>query len=140
MQIDDNDFKQLIGLLQQLVQKTAQDTSVNNSRITDEDEDEDSEEEFEVRKTRKKVSDSSSKPKKKKKFVNKFLKMREASMHKDDTEIDKKLNKVPPTQRSRNFEYVKVKCRVCGKEEKVIPALAEARDRYKCNKCSTSPG
>lgn len=136
MEIDDNDFKQLLGLLQQLVQKTA---STTNSTADDEP-DEDDEDVSPKPKGRKRIADNTKPRKKKRKFVNKFLQMREASMHKEDTEIDKKLSKVPPTQRSRQFEYVQVRCRVCGKEEKVIPALAEARDRYKCNKCSTSPG
>lgn len=74
------------------------------------------------------------------KFVNKFLSMSEANMHKDDVAIDKKLNKAPPTERSRQYQNIKVKCRVCGKEESVSPALVESRERYKCNKCATSPG
>lgn len=148
MEVDENDFKQLIGLLQQLVQKTAEPTASKNTHTdqdratdNDQDENEEDEEEFSAPKKRRGPVGSNSTPKKKKKkFVNKFLNMKEATMHKDDSVIDKKLNRLPPTQRTRNFEYVKVKCRVCGKEENVIPALAEVRDRYKCNKCSTSPG
>lgn len=141
MEIDENDFKQLIGLLQKLVQKTAEPASSKNMSYDEDEVIDDYEESDAPKKRRGPVSNNAApQKKKKKKFINKFLNMREASMHKDDTLIDKKLNKVPPTQRTRNFEYVKVKCRVCGKEEKVIPALAEARDRYKCNKCSTSPG
>lgn len=131
MEIDENDFKQLIGLLQQLVQKTSN---------QDNQEEDDDGEDIVKSKGRRRVSEDTKSKKKKRKFVNKFLNMKEASMHKEDTEIDKKLSKLPPTQRSRSFEYVKVKCRVCGKEEKVIPSLAEARERYKCNRCSTSPG
>lgn len=142
MEIDENDFKQLIGLLQQLVLKTAEPTTSNNASSSEDNiEDNDQDEEFDTPKKRRgPVSNNSTPKKKKKKSVNKFLNMREASLHKDDTIIDKKLSKLPPTQRTRSFEYVNIKCRVCGKEEKVIPALAEARDRYKCNKCSTSPG
>ena len=72
---------------------------------------------------------------------NKFLEMSEMSMHKSDALIDKKLNKFPPTPRSRPFELVTVKCRVCGKTEDVHPKLVlDSVDRYKCNNCSTSEG
>lgn len=76
----------------------------------------------------------------KKKYQNKFEAMTEAGMHKDDVEIDRKLRKLPPTQRSRNYQPLKVRCRACGKEELVNPSLVESIDRYKCNKCSTSAG
>ena len=72
---------------------------------------------------------------------NKFLEMSEMNMHKSDTLIDKKLNKFPPTPRSRPFELVTVKCRVCGKTEGVHPKLVlYTVDRYKCNNCSTGEG
>lgn len=72
---------------------------------------------------------------------NKFLEMSEMSMHKADAVIDKKLNKFPPTPRSRPFELVSVKCRVCGKHEEVHPKLiSDSIERYKCNSCSTSEG
>lgn len=72
---------------------------------------------------------------------NKFLEMSEMSMHKSDALIDKKLNKFPPTPRSRPFELVTVKCRVCGKTEDVHPKLVlDSVDRYKCNNCSTAEG
>lgn len=77
---------------------------------------------------------------KKSKFKNLFEDMTEASMHKDDIEIDRKLKKFPPTRRSRNYNPISVKCRSCGKQEEVSPALIESVDRYKCNKCSTSAG
>lgn len=80
------------------------------------------------------------KPKKKQTTKNLFEQMSEYRMHKDDIAIDKKLNKFPPSQRSRNYKPVKVKCRVCGKEEKISPSLVESVERYKCNKCSTSAG
>ena len=66
--------------------------------------------------------------------------MSECRMHKADVAIDKKLNKFPPTQRGRPFQAVEVRCRVCGKTEKVSGSLAECGERYKCNKCSTGPG
>ena len=76
----------------------------------------------------------------KKKTINLFDSMSEASMHKDDVEIDKRLKVQPITQRSRNYKPLTVRCRVCGKEEKVNPSLVESIERYKCNKCSTSAG
>lgn len=75
-----------------------------------------------------------------KKSKNLFDNMSESTMHKDDVEIDKRLRKFPPTQRSRNYKPLKVRCRVCGKEESTNPTLVESIERYKCNKCSTSAG
>jgi O-methyltransferase involved in polyketide biosynthesis len=87
------------------------------------------------------------KTKSSKKFIkreassNKFLSMPERNMFKEDSKIDKLLNKHPPVERSREFSLVKVTCRVCGKTEEINPALAgEATSRYKCNNCSTSAG
>jgi hypothetical protein len=77
---------------------------------------------------------------KKKKTSNKFEQMTEFSMCKEDTEFDKKIKKPPPSVRNRTFDFVKAKCRVCGKTEKVAPSLIESIDRYKCNKCSTGAG
>lgn len=72
---------------------------------------------------------------------NKFLDMPEHTMHKADSIVDKKLNVFPPTPRSRDFSYVDVVCRVCGKQEKVSPKLVpESINRYKCNNCSSSEG
>lgn len=73
--------------------------------------------------------------------INKFEKMSEFSMHKDDREVDKKLAKHPPVARTRDFEPVSVVCRICGKKEDVSPALVyEGPSRYKCNNCSTQAG
>lgn len=72
---------------------------------------------------------------------NKFLLMPEADMHKGDSRIDSLLSKHPPVSRSRKFEYVNVKCRLCGKEENVSPGiLTDSPSRYKCNKCSAIQG
>ena len=72
---------------------------------------------------------------------NKFLEMPEMNMHKSDVEIDKKLCCHPPTKRNREYEPIKVACRVCGKKESINPAiLPDSADRYKCNKCSSSNG
>lgn len=78
----------------------------------------------------------------KKKTTNKFLSMQEKNMHKDDISVDKFLSKQPPVSRSREFIPVKVKCRVCGKEEIINPGLSydSRENRYKCNRCSTSSG
>lgn len=72
---------------------------------------------------------------------NKFVDMPEKNMHKEDVAFDKKVSVVPPTPRNRNFIPLDVKCRICGKHEKINPAiLPDSAERYKCNKCSTSPG
>ena len=73
---------------------------------------------------------------------NKFLSMPERHMHKEDTDIDKILCQHPPVARAREFEPVKVRCRVCNKEEMIHPGLAYdlKENRYKCNRCSTSAG
>lgn len=77
----------------------------------------------------------------KKTFVNKFLSMPEAKMHKEDTQIDKLLQVHPPTARQRDANLISVTCRVCGKQETVAASLAsESRGRYKCNTCSTNAG
>jgi lysyl-tRNA synthetase class I len=78
--------------------------------------------------------------KRKAKKANLFDKMTEANMHKDDVEIDRRLRKFPPTERSRSYTPANVKCRVCGKQESVNPSLVESIERYKCNKCCTSAG
>ena len=72
---------------------------------------------------------------------NKFEDMPERHMHKEDTKIDKILwgNRVP-TPRRRSSSLVQIRCRICGKTEQVNSILAEAGDRYKCNKCATTSG
>jgi hypothetical protein len=138
MGLDKDDIKQLIAILQKGL-------TDDSDSVLDDNEDSHVVEEIvkPTKKSRRNNDSNSNKSSNKKtrpKFVNKFLSMSEATMHKDDVAIDKKLNKAPPTQRSRQYQNVKVKCRVCGREESVSPALIESRDRYKCNKCSTSPG
>jgi hypothetical protein len=74
-------------------------------------------------------------------LINKFAKMPEFHMHKEDSSIDKKLSKHPPVARMREFEPVQVTCRICGKTEIVSPGLVfEGASRYKCNNCSTQAG
>lgn len=113
MALDNEDIKQLIAILQR--------------GLTDEGDEK-------TIKVNKKTVD------KKSKRTNLFEKMAESSMHKDDIEIDRKLRKFPPTERSRSYTPVTVRCRVCGKQENVNPSLIESIERYKCNKCSTSAG
>lgn len=72
--------------------------------------------------------------------VNLFDKMSERNLHKEDIEIDKILSKMPPSERNRQFAYVELVCRCCGKKEKCNPALVVDKTRYKCNKCSTTAG
>jgi hypothetical protein len=75
------------------------------------------------------------------KFVNKFDQMQESKLHKEDTAVDKLLSVYSPTPRHRDFDPVEVKCRVCGKSEKINPnILYDSPSRYKCNNCSRSPG
>lgn len=72
---------------------------------------------------------------------NKFNDMMEKNMHKEDVELDKKLSIHPPVPRTRHFKGIDVQCRICGKRERVNPALIpESVERYKCNKCSITPG
>jgi hypothetical protein len=117
-------IKQLIFLLSSMLPK-------DQANVADQDPPEEPES---VIKTKKVRQD-------KKRYVNKFLAMPESKMHKDDVEIDKKLQRFPPTARNRESTLVEVTCRVCGKTEEIASLLAsESRGRYKCNQCSTSPG
>lgn len=49
---------------------------------------------------------------------NRFDKMMEKHMHKEDIAIDKQLAVHPPVPRTRTYEPISVKCRVCGKQRK----------------------
>lgn len=73
---------------------------------------------------------------------NRFERMAEFSMHKEDASIDRLLSKIPPVARSREeIEPMEVSCRICGKKELVNPSLIfESISRYKCNNCSTQAG
>lgn len=143
MQIDDNDFKQLIFLLQKLVddKSSKKNTDIEETDISEDTEDDsDDTDSKHIARSKKQKNIPQNKKTKRPKFVNNFLKMKEASMHKDDIAIDKKLSKQPPIERSRNYKPISVRCRVCGKTEEVSPGLVESMDRYKCNKCATCPG
>lgn len=124
--LDPNQIKQMISLLQKMLpqdnadeQKEEQDEnmSFSNSKI--------------------KTSNRRPKPS----GINKFDTMMEAKMHKEDVEIDKKLNVYGPTPRTRKYTPISVRCRVCGKSEQVNPNLVQdSVDRYKCNACSRGAG
>ena len=156
MELDGGDVKQLLSILQQLVEKvtvastgTQQDIdSIETTKtpkrkkktvkkqqnvVAEEDEDSQDEQEFSSKIKSKKISV-------KQRAKNKFDAMPEARMHKEDTSIDKKLIVSPPTQRSRTYQPVKARCRVCGRVESVNPSLVDSADRYKCNRCSASAG
>lgn len=122
MALDKDDIKQLIAILQK---------GLSDDPVEDQ--------EYEEPAPKQKKSPKKS-TKQKRKKANLFENMTEATMHKDDVEIDRRLRKFPPTQRSRSYRPLKVRCRVCGREEGVNPSLVESVDRYKCNKCSTSAG
>ena len=73
---------------------------------------------------------------------NLFLSMPEYTMHKNDSDIDKKLKpKEPVVKRSRKASVADVKCRVCGREETVSTQLiVDGVHRYKCNVCARGAG
>jgi hypothetical protein len=137
MSLNNEDIKQLIAILQRGL------TDDNNTETEPKDK---------PQKKRKKTVDTESKndtiqddsvlkdKKVRKVAINKFYEMPEFNLHKEDTAFDKKVKKFPPTPRNRSFNYVKVKCRLCGKEEDVSPSLVESIERYKCNKCCTMSG
>lgn len=136
-------LKSLISLLQGLVdqveQATNSDEESKNTRVAP------SKQSSTIKtKNRQKVGGNNSSIKSKKQQpdnTNEFEKMAEFRMHKDDCAIDKKLCSNPPVARMRDFEFVDVVCRVCGKKETIPPALLfDAPSRYKCNNCSTQSG
>lgn len=129
-----------LGKLQEDPEKLKQLISLLSSLLPEDEEDEESAD----TKTKKKKSDpiknNSRKLNTKSTRENRFLDMPESGMHKEDCIIDKKLQKYPPTLRNRPVNFVKVKCRVCGKSEEISENVVDSTDRYKCNNCSTSAG
>lgn len=118
-------IKQLISLLQQMLP--------SDDKKSNQDDEDDS---FESP-----IKTKSARSGKNKNRKNKFLDMQEKNMHKEDIAIDKKLAINSPTPRNREFTPVDVRCRSCGKTEKVSPAIVpDSVDRYKCNNCSTTAG
>jgi len=122
MPLDNDDIKQLIAILQKGLSN--EETSEQQTTLSIKSN--------KVRKPRARTTKS--------KQINKFDQMAEFNMCKEDLEFDKKVVKPPPSERSRQFEPIKVRCRVCGKSEKVAADLIESIERYKCNKCSTGAG
>ena len=116
MPLDNDDIKQLIAILQKGL--SDQENNIKSVKKTNK---------TKVKKTKLTT-------------VNKFDEMSEKNLHKDDVEFDKKVSKLPPVPRTRQFKPVQVKCRSCGKEEKVNPAIIDSVERYKCNKCCGNPG
>lgn len=87
-----------------------------------------------------KISKSPRKKPTKIKSTNKFETMDIRGMHKEDVDIDRKLNVKPPSPRTRQYNSIEVRCRSCGKTEKVNPVLVTEASRYKCNSCSRAGG
>jgi hypothetical protein len=118
-------IKGLIALLQNLIQ----DVEPNQNKEV---------EESQKNTKQKRVGGSPDRPSR----HNAFLDMPEKDMHKEDRAVDKILNKHPPVARCRDFEPVKVTCRVCGRSDMVNPSLVydSRENRYKCNRCSTTSG
>ena len=93
------------------------------------------------RKTVKESTTTTRKSRKKPTTTNKFDQMSESSMFKENPDTAKKLYSKPPMTRRPKKNLVNVKCRICGKEEKISASLLTSGiDRYKCNKCSSSAG
>lgn len=128
MEIDKEDFKTLVILLNKLVENIEPKES------------KDTEESSVKPKTKYTKRSSNKQSKNKPNFQNKFCDMPESTMHKSDTEIDKKLNRFPPSRRTRQYVPINVVCRVCGRKEDVNPSLVDSIERYKCNKCSRAAG
>lgn len=122
MGLDQDDIKALIAILQKGLETS------------------DEQHEVERPTNRPKVAKKRQAKQTKPKTLNKFENMPEFNMCKEDLAFDKKVIKPPPSVRLRDYEPIKVKCRVCGKSEKVAPSLVESIERYKCNKCSTGAG
>lgn len=161
MQLDNNDVKQLLAILQQLVEKVSV-TNASDATATESQESKPQKKKRgrkpkpqieAIENTEQHQADDDSpedyilNPKIKTKNINikknahnKFEQMPEYRMHKEDTVIDKKLNISPPSQRNRVYQPVNVRCRVCGKTESVNPSLIDSSERYKCNRCAASAG
>lgn len=123
MALNNDDIKQLIAILQRGLENTDTNT-LDKENIKP------------VRKPRTSHKKSTTQ----KKATNKFENMPEFNMCKEDLEIDRKIRKPPPSERKAPFQYLKVRCRVCGKEDNIAPDLIESIERYKCNKCATGAG
>ena len=119
MPLDNEDIKQLIAILQKGLSEES-----DNLELTPK-----------TKRTEKRVR-KETKPKQ----TNRFESMPEFNMCKEDLSFDQKVVKPPPSARLREFQPLKVRCRVCGKTENVAADLVDSIERYKCNKCSTGAG
>lgn len=132
MPLKDDDIKQLIAILQRGLSSDEESSENQQTKIA----------KPRRNKTKKTIVHETDdgediKPKR----INKFDKMAEKDMHKSDSKIDQLLSVHPPTIRSREFEPIQVRCRVCQRLESINPALLhDSPDRYKCNRCSGAPG
>lgn len=125
MELNKQDVQALIGILQKLITDHTDQEETTTKRGQP------------VKSKEKKQQRRKTQPE----HYNSFVDMPEHNMHREDTAIDKKLRKFPPTPRNRPATFIDAKCRVCGKEEtissKIVP---ESIDRYKCNTCSQTGG
>jgi hypothetical protein len=122
-------IKQMIGLLSALLESTSKEDVSDDETDT------------KTEAPAKKPTIARTQKTKKIQRENKFLSMPEVNMHKEDPDLAQKLYKQPPVARSRKLQMVNVRCRVCGKEEKVQASLLYGGvERFKCNKCSATPG
>lgn len=125
MPLNNDDIKQLISILQRGLSEDIQEESIKPP----------SKKESSKIKTKKTRTNTN------RNVENKFISLGFSKLHKEDIAIDRALNKNPPTPRNRQFTAMSVRCRVCGKQETINPSLLyESPDRYKCNKCASSPG
>jgi hypothetical protein len=140
MPLNNDDIMQLISILQKALvdeeqketeQKETEQRDPNNSTVYKKP----NTKEIGGQSKNKKVANSHTQ------HYNKFESMPEKNMHKDDTKIDKVLSQYSPTERTRQFNFINVNCRVCGRTDSINPALVyDSENRYKCNKCSKIPG
>jgi hypothetical protein len=137
MPLDNDDIKQLIAILQKgLTTEEVDDEEVDTSTSS-------TQKRGRPKTKTKKVSTPKSKTepsRARKTSTNLFDTMSEKSMFKSDVAIDKKLNKLPPSPRSRKANMIEVRCRVCGDKEKVSSDFVFDKARYKCNGCAMNPG
>lgn len=140
MALDKEDIMALIAILQKGLEDepTPKKTKARaSSKVLVEEE-----EEEEVQFNSKIKTKGGSRKKSKGKYVNKFDKMSEFQLHKEDNKLQEKLSKLPPVARQREEKaQIEVTCRVCGKKEKISPSLIfDHVSRYKCNNCCTQAG
>ena len=129
MALNNDDIKQLIAILQRgLSDQDDQETEPQVEKVKKSNKNKNN---IKTKKTKISQDDSS----------NKFIELGFDKLHREDIAIDKVLRKGPPTPRRRKLSQTKVRCRVCGREETINASLLyESPDRYKCNKCCSSPG